>query len=372
VLIYKYNRFVDGIFGRINKILKKSYDPVSVRLSPSGSAKHNIKSPSKKHGHKSSSKKNKRHGSSKNSSKQSDSRDNATGKNVTEAPMDIDPVTISSTISIFDAEVLSKLSAALATDMSSPLKDNIDIITDDQGVRHELIASSSSTITRRVRRDAEGEAEPAEPEATNSVSKIDEIPVAISEDQPATETPVTEKAPDRRRSVSSHKRNSSHSSKSSHHRKSSSKRQPLTKQASGQKKTRARGILYGLSTLRRQGNVRVNVMGEYTTVKSNFVLGPLVLKVEKAFGRGSKRELKSATATTTQMIGRISLRIINGTATLHSIKVQQPKQVQVDSVDNHDRTREFVWQKSSHIAQVVSQKLTSAARSMLQKPPKPN
>lgn len=45
-------------------------------------------------------------------------------------------------------------------------------------------------------------------------------------------------------------------------------------------------------------------------------------------------------------------------------------QVQVDSADNHDRTREFLWQKSSHIAQVVSQKLTSAARSMLQKPPK--
>lgn len=247
------------------------------------------------------------------------------------------PVTISTTISTFDAEVLSKLSAALATDTSTPLKDNIDIITDDQGMRHELIASSSSTISRRVRRDAESEAadaaELAEPEATNSVSKIDETPVVVSgtsEDQstaePKTEISVTEKAPDRRRSVSSHKRNS-HSSKSSHRRKSSSKRQPLTKQATGQNKTRARGILYGLSTLRRQGNVRVNVMGEYTTVKSNFVLGPLVLKVEKAFGRGSKRELKSATATTTQMIGRISLRIINGAATLHSIKVQQPKQV---------------------------------------------
>lgn len=31
-LVQKYNRFVDGIYGRINKILKKSYDPVSVRL----------------------------------------------------------------------------------------------------------------------------------------------------------------------------------------------------------------------------------------------------------------------------------------------------------------------------------------------------
>lgn len=93
----------------------------------------------------------------------------------------------------------------------------------------------------------------------------------------------------------------------------------------------AHGVLYGLSTLTRQGNVRVNAMADYTTVKANFFLGPLVLKVEKAFGRGAKRELKSATATTTEMIGRINLRIVNGAATLHSIKVQQPKQV-IDGV----------------------------------------
>lgn len=33
ILIHKYNRFVDSIFGRINNILKRSYDPVGVRLS---------------------------------------------------------------------------------------------------------------------------------------------------------------------------------------------------------------------------------------------------------------------------------------------------------------------------------------------------
>lgn len=41
-------------------------------------------------------------------------------------------------------------------------------------------------------------------------------------------------------------------------------------------------------------------------------------------------------------------------------------QVKVDSADNHDRTRKFVWQKSSHIAQVVSQKLASVAQAFLQ------
>lgn len=68
-------------------------------------------------------------------------------------------------------------------------------------------------------------------------------------------------------------------------------------------------------------------MTDYLSVRSNFVLGPLVLKVEKSFGRGAKRETKRATATTTQMIGRINLRVVGDKVTLHSIKVQQPKQV---------------------------------------------
>lgn len=94
-----------------------------------------------------------------------------------------------------------------------------------------------------------------------------------------------------------------------------------------QTQQRARGTLHGLSTLRRHGNVRVTPQNDYIAVRSNFVLGPLVLKVEKPYGRGTKREVKRATATTTQMIGRINLRIVDDKATLHSIKVQQPKQV---------------------------------------------
>lgn len=46
-------------------------------------------------------------------------------------------------------------------------------------------------------------------------------------------------------------------------------------------------------------------------------------------------------------------------------------QVRVESSDDHDRTREFVWRRSSTIAHLVSQKLLSATRSMLQPPPKP-
>lgn len=111
-------------------------------------------------------------------------------------------------------------------------------------------------------------------------------------------------------------------------------------------------------------------MSDHTTIKTKFSVGPLVLKVEKEFGRAAKKELRSATATTAEMSGKLSLRVLHGgAATLHSIRVLQPKQVRVESADDHDRTREFVWRRSSHIAHLVSQKLSSATRSMLRPPP---
>lgn len=49
IYIAKYNRFVDNIVGRINKILSKSYDPVRVRLqTPDTKTKKNAKGKGKK------------------------------------------------------------------------------------------------------------------------------------------------------------------------------------------------------------------------------------------------------------------------------------------------------------------------------------
>jgi hypothetical protein len=52
----------------------------------------------------------------------------------------------------------------------------------------------------------------------------------------------------------------------------------------------------------------------------------LTLKLQ--FGRGAKKELRSATATTDKMGGRLVLRVNEtGVASLHTIRVLQPKQV---------------------------------------------
>lgn len=57
--------------------------------------------------------------------------------------------------------------------------------------------------------------------------------------------------------------------------------QATNSQKPSKKTIRAKAILYGLSSLRRDGDVLVNVMNTHTTVKSKFLVGPLTLKVEK-------------------------------------------------------------------------------------------
>lgn len=273
IYVSKYNRFVDNILGRVNKILRKSYDPVRVRLQANSKSKSN----KKKNG-------NKRR---KNKPKKSSGRELHEEKEF---------VLISTT--------------SMANDV--------------------INSTTPSPIT-----------------------VITFTPISSTEN-------ITEK------SVKTQNGNRSNNN--------NNKRRKSTKGKRNKTKTgelKARATLFGLSSLKRDGDVTVNIMADHTTVRTNFLLGPLTLRVEKDFGRGAKKEIKSATATTEEMHGRLNLRILHGgAATLHSIRVLQPKQVRVDSPDDHDRTREFVWKRSSHIARVVSEKLASATRSMLRPPPK--
>lgn len=120
-------------------------------------------------------------------------------------------------------------------------------------------------------------------------------------------------------------------------------RKVATKQSSQNTQTKTESQLYGLSTLKRIGNVKISRRNltapiqdgeeEFTTIKSNFKLGPLILKVQKTTtkpGQKNYKKVRSATATTAEMLGRINLRVKNGVASLYSIKVQQPKQVNED------------------------------------------
>lgn len=57
------------------------------------------------------------------------------------------------------------------------------------------------------------------------------------------------------------------------------------KTKANKKTSKPRATLFGLSSIKRDGDVMVNMMANHTTVKSNFMVGPLTLRVEKEVGR---------------------------------------------------------------------------------------
>lgn len=201
--------------------------------------------------------------------------------------------------------------------------------------------------------------------------KASSMPAVAAVEKPKVKS---EKPPKRRQTTTTTDNSNKKSNKRKNGNSNSTKKQPAAAAAmtAAESKTQAakqaKATLFGLSSLKRVGNVKVTPSGDYTTVKSNFALGPLMLKVEKMYGKPEKRDIKMATATTHEIFGKINIRVVNGKASLHSIKVQQPKQVKVDSADSHDRTRQYVEEQQSHIARVVSKKLRNAAKSMFKEP----
>lgn len=47
------------------------------------------------------------------------------------------------------------------------------------------------------------------------------------------------------------------------------------------KSPKARATLFGLSSIKRDGDVTVSMMPDHTTVRTNFMVGPLTLRVER-------------------------------------------------------------------------------------------
>lgn len=128
--------------------------------------------------------------------------------------------------------------------------------------------------------------------------------------------------------VKSGKKHKSNTKKANSGANNKNKLKSSLKDAAGDSQ-KAEGTLSGLASLKRVGNVRVTTdpEGHNSTIKAKFTLGPLVLRVEKSIKRAGVENVKSATARTNEMIGRIKFGVVNDRATLMSIKVQQPKQV---------------------------------------------
>ncbi|KAL7288033.1 hypothetical protein TKK_0017829 [Trichogramma kaykai] len=345
IYVAKYNGFVDSILERINRILREKYDPVTVKLASSSSgtpSSSGVKGSTKKRT--TSSKKKKKTSSKRRKSSNSHSKN----KSRVVEPRSIDrQEDVSSTTPSSPKEVTQQLEQIAASQISS----------------------TEASI---------GESSVAMQQSTRSVSSTK------SSQWATTSSPAQAQASDRGTSPTKKRRPTKSGSKPSLKPTTTTKRpassnsnkvvkKPIKTSSTSTKRTKskAKATLYGLSSLKRSGDVSVNLASDHTTIRTKFNLGPLVLRVEKEFGRDERKEVRSATATTAEMSGRLSLRVYHGgAATLHSIRVLQPKQMRIESSDDHDRTREFVWERSARIAHLVSQKLSSATRSMLRPPPR--
>lgn len=185
VYIAKYNRFVDQIIGKINRILGRSYDPVRVKIQARKTTTNKTKTTKRK----------------------------TNKRKSTRRPS-------------------SKKTATSATNKMAEVE----------------VARAHESETR----------EPAfvlVSKASNLVPKVRNGTVEIRASTTKNKTQKT-------KTKSKTKKNK-------------------TKANSGKKSPKVRATLFGLSSLRRDGDVHVHTMTDHSTVKSDFVLGPLTLRVEK-------------------------------------------------------------------------------------------
>lgn len=83
------------------------------------------------------------------------------------------------------------------------------------------------------------------------------------------------------KTVTSQQTKANNSNKKKNSNKSGNNRNKTKQSNKTQPKPKVKATLFGLSTLKRDGDVLVNVVKDHTLVKTNFLLGPLTLRVDR-------------------------------------------------------------------------------------------
>ncbi|XP_026849089.1 uncharacterized protein LOC113566667 [Drosophila persimilis] len=323
----RHNHFIDAIFSRINRIVSDNYDPFVVRLAgrsaptTAGSAT-TVKATNKNKATKAGG-----HKKLKNTRSEPRASGSVRGSGNNQAKEE-------------DAGKLQEQLMQLQSELAIKAIEKKPVASDQAAASANATTTDSDAPKAEVRTVSGGKSGQKKSTSTNAAGG----------------------------STQSHKHSTNKKASGTTAVKSGNYNQPAGASKAGdvEKLQKAEGSLSGLASLKRVGNVKVisDAEGRNSTIKAKFTLGPLILRVEKSFKRGSVRSVKSATARTNEMIGRIKFSVVDDRATLMSIKVQQPKQVEVESKDNHDRTREFVWRRTPKIAKLVNEKLKLAAESL--------
>jgi len=120
------------------------------------------------------------------------------------------------------------------------------------------------------------------------------------------------------------------------------------KKARNSKEEKMLGSLSGIATLQRDGDVVVMDEDNHKVVESLFTVGPLKLEVSKVTGRGKERQIKSATARTGVMSGKMILKVKpDGEAYVKKVVFKEPKDVDVKGSLNDNKQRNIRYLKSS-------------------------
>jgi len=156
-----------------------------------------------------------------------------------------------------------------------------------------------------------------------------------------------------------------------------SKRSANKKSKKGKKTARtgpqtSKASVTGIATLVRQGDVTVVNRKDGKELRSDFKIGPVSLKVNRKFGSGKDADVRTATASSPELLGKMHLYVAaDGKAKITRFNIIKPSVVTTSgslSKDENKRSGNNNFMESSigRITPFAAKKLKLAARDVLQ------
>ncbi|XP_021951016.1 uncharacterized protein DDB_G0287625 isoform X2 [Folsomia candida] len=311
----KYNEYMDAVFSRMNVMIKKKrMDPLRVNLyaGPSKTSQKKKNNKNKNTGSSSTNNKNKKRNHSPRMDLESEEEDELDEEGE-ETDSEVGP-----------ARKNIYLEVAHDEDDDGPQaldEDEDEIETREANVRKirailENAGNSSSPLLEE-HQDSEG------PRGNESKPKKPKVP-----------SNKGSKSKDKGLQKGNNKKNNKNSQSQEKDKNKNKNKKQAQQQAQRTKPTR--GILHGLSSLKRDGNVAVIRQGDKVRiVRANFILGPVALeilpKTKKSEDSDDSTKPVAATATASKLKGILEVRLKKGAPTqIRKLRVFPPKSVKVN------------------------------------------
>ncbi|CAL4140021.1 unnamed protein product, partial [Meganyctiphanes norvegica] len=354
----RYNKFIDTFFRRLNADARSSIDPMDVSITPSkarkgatkGGAKKGKKEGDKKSGNKKDNKKKQKKGNNKN--KKNKKKTVKTGRNPKILNLD-------------EAE--------------DEIAEVVDTVAEEE--EHHIVAREAIGVEEIEEEDEdeeevlEREERSADPEDEESA---DDSEVAANRSGKPKNGKKNKnkknrgKGNNKKKNKNKNKNNNNKKSKRSTDKKGKSNKGKSNKGKSDKGAKTSRASVSGIASLGRVGDVSVVNRKDGKELRTDFKIGPVNLKVNRRFGSGKSAEVRSATATSPELTGRMHLAVAaNGKATITKFTIAKPSVVTTSGSLNRDQNKRgarnnFMEVSIGRATPFAAKKLKLAARAVLQ------